>query len=103
MSNKIDLFNLLRKITFEPKLSQREMAKELGFSLGKLNYCLKALNQKSLIKINNFKQNKDRLTHLRKYVLTKKGLDHRVSLSLEFMKKKINEYEELKKEIKSKN
>jgi DNA-binding transcriptional regulator LsrR (DeoR family) len=73
MSNKIDLFNLLRKITFEPKLSQREMAKELGFSLGKLNYCLKALNQKSLIKINNFKQNKDRLTHLRKYVLIKKG------------------------------
>ena len=51
MSNKIDLLNLLRKITFEPTLSQRGMAKELGFSLGKLNCCLKALNQKSLIKI----------------------------------------------------
>ena len=73
MSNKINLLNLLRKITFEPTLSQRGMAKELGFSLEKLNCCLKALNQKSLIKINNFKQNKDRLTHLRKYVLTKKG------------------------------
>ena len=103
MSNKIDLFNLLRKITFEPKLSQREMAKELGFSLGKLNYCLKALNQKSLIKINNFKKNNDKLTHLKKYVIKKKGLNHRVSLSLEFMKKKMNEYDELKKEIKSKN
>lgn len=60
-------------MTFELNLSQRQLAKDLRFNLGKLNCCLKALNQKSLIKINNFKQNKDRLTHLRKYVLTKKG------------------------------
>ena len=51
MRNKTDLFNLLRKMTFEPNLSQRQLAKDLGFSLGKLNYCIKALNRKGLIKI----------------------------------------------------
>ena len=103
MKIKIEQFNILRVIGVNPKTTQRVLSSRLNMSLGKVNYCLKALNQKSLIKINNFKKNKDKLTHLKKYVLTKKGLDHRVSLSLEFMKKKMNEYDELKKEIKSKN
>ena len=55
MNNKTDLFNLLRKMTFEPNLSQRQLAKDLGFSLGKLNYCIKALNRKGLIKIKSMK------------------------------------------------
>ena len=58
MKNKDDHFELLRKIQKKPESSQRELAEELGFSLGKLNYCLKALQQKGLIKINNFKKQK---------------------------------------------
>ena len=52
-----DNLNLLRKIKDRPKYSQRELAEELGFSLGKLNYCLKSLNNKGFVKINNFKNN----------------------------------------------
>ena len=56
MKNSEDEFEILRKIQKNPKTSQRELASELGFSLGKLNYCLKALQKKGLIKINNFKK-----------------------------------------------
>jgi len=100
MDKNSDLFNLLRKISFKSSLSQREMAKDLGFSLGKLNYCVRALNQKGLIKIQHLKKRKDKLSYVKKYVLTKKGIDHRIKLTVKFMKKKMNEYDELKKEIK---
>jgi len=100
MNKNSDLFNLLRKISFKSSLSQREMAKDLGFSLGKLNYCVRALNQKGLIKIQRLKKRKDKISYVKKYVLTKKGIDHRIKLTLKFMKKKIKEYDELKKEIK---
>ena len=56
MKDSQDLLNLMRAIKNKPKLSQREMAKDLGFSLGKLNYCLKALKEKGLVKIDNFKK-----------------------------------------------
>ena len=56
MKNNQDHFNILRKINSNPNTSQRELAKELGFSLGKLNYCLKSLKEKGLVKINNFKK-----------------------------------------------
>ena len=56
MKDKQDYFNVLRKIQRKPKSSQRELAKDLGFSLGKLNYCIKALKNKGMIKINNFKK-----------------------------------------------
>lgn len=100
MRNKTDLFNLLRKMTFEPNLSQRQLAKDLGFSLGKLNYCIKALNRKGLIKIKNFNKKEDKLNYFRRYVLTKKGIDHRINLTIDFMKRKITEYDQLKKEMK---
>ena len=100
MNKDSDLFNLLRKIRFKSDLSQREMAKDLGFSLGKLNYCIKALNQKGLIKLQNLKKRKDKLNYVKKYILTKKGIDYRIKLTIEFMKRKMNEYDELKKEIK---
>ena len=103
MKEKIDLFNLLRKISFKPNLSQRDLAKDLGFSLGKLNYCIKALNQKGFIKIQNLKKKKDKLGYIKKYILTSKGINHRVNLTIRFMKKKMKEYDELKKEIKKKN
>ena len=88
MDKNSDLFNLLRKISFKSSHSQREMAKDLGFSLGKLNYCVRALNQKGLIKIQHLKKRKDKLSYVKKYVLTKKGIDHRIKLTMKFMKKK---------------
>jgi len=98
MKDKDDHFELLRKIQKKPESSQRELAVELGFSLGKLNYCLKALQQKGLIKINNFKKNKNKINYI--YVLTPRGIDHRLKLTLKFMKRKMQEYDELKAEIK---
>ena len=95
--NEEDKLGILRKIQKNSKFSQRELANDLGFSLGKLNYCMKALKQKGLIKIDNFKKNKNKISYL--YVLTPKGIDLRVKLTLRFMKKKMDEYDELKKEI----
>ena len=103
MNNKLDNqdhFNIMRKIQKQPKTSQRNLAGQLGFSLGKLNYCLKALQQKGLIKINNFQKNTNKLNYI--YVLTPKGFNEKTKLTVNFMKRKIKEYEELKGELKKK-
>ena len=91
-------FAILRQIGKKNQLSQRAMAKELGFSLGKLNYCLKALKAKGMIKIQNFKKNPKKLNYI--YLLTPKGISHKAKLTLNFMKIKMKEYDQLKKEIK---
>ena len=101
MKDKQDHFNVLRKIKKFPKSSQRELAKELGFSLGKLNYCLKELRSKGLIKIENFKKNPNKINYI--YILTPKGISEKTKLTLNFMKLKMKEYDELKKEINKKN
>ena len=98
MKNDQDHLNLLRKIEDKPKSSQRELAEELGFSLGKLNYCLKALKSKGLIKIDNFRKNPNKLNYI--YVLTPKGISHKTKLTIDFMKRKMMEYDELKRELK---
>ena len=97
MENNQDYLNLLRKINKNSKLNQRQLANELGFSLGKLNYCLKALKEKGLIKINNFKKNPNKINYV--YVLTPKGVATKIKLTINFMKRKISEYDELKKEL----
>ena len=94
----LDHFEVLRKIDKKPDATQRELAQELGFSLGKLNYCLKALKQKGLIKIKNFEKNPKKINYL--YILTPNGLATKTSLTLNFMKRKMKEYDELKSEIK---
>ena len=99
--DKEDNLHLLRKLKKKPEFSQRELAKELNFSLGKLNYCLKSLQQKGLIKIKNFKKNTKKKNYL--YILTPKGISEKTKLTLNFMKRKMKEYEELKKEIEQKN
>ena len=99
MKNNQDKLNVLRKIQMKPNFTQREIAKDLGFSLGKLNYCIKELNKKVLVKIKNFKKNKKKISYIRKYVLTSKGIDFRINLTIQFMKKKMKEYDELKSEI----
>ena len=92
-----DHFEILRTIQKKPKSSQRELADELGFSLGKLNYCLRALKHKGFVKIQNFKKNPKKLSYI--YVLTPKGITEKTKITINFMKRKIKEYEELKKEI----
>ena len=67
--NTEDQFQILRRIQKKPQTSQRELAEELGFSLGKLNYCMNALVDKGLIKINNFKKNKNKAQAI-KYIIT---------------------------------
>ena len=97
MKNKQDHFEVLRKINNNPNSTQRELAKELGFSLGKLNYCLKALKNKGLVKIDNFTKNPHKLNYM--YVLTPKGISEKTKLTLNFMKRKMKEYDELKEEL----
>ena len=100
MNKDQDYLNLLIKIKKNPDYSQRKLAEELGFSLGKLNYCLNALKLKGLIKIKNFKKNPNKINYF--YVLTPKGIAKKASLTLNFMKRKMMEYEELKKELNTK-
>ena len=101
MNTNNDHFEVLRKINKKPETSQRELAKELGFSLGKLNYCINALKEKGLLKINNFKKNPDKLRYA--YILTSKGISIKTKLTLDFMKRKMKEYDELKAEIDKEN
>ena len=98
MDEKQDHFDLLRKIKERPASTQRELASELGFSLGKLNYCLKSLKKKGHIKLKNFKNNNNKINYA--YILTPKGLAIKTKLTVNFMKRKMKEYDELAKELK---
>ena len=96
--DKNDHFEVLRKIEKKPNSTQRELAEELGFSLGKLNYCLKALKNKGLVKIENFTKNPNKINYI--YVLTPKGFSEKTKLTINFMKAKMREFDELKSELK---
>ena len=91
-------YNVLRLIEAQPDISQRELAKELGVSIGKTNYCLKALIDKGWVKANNFKNSNNKLAYF--YVLTPNGLEQKAVITRNFLKRKMQEYESLKKEIK---
>tara|TARA_B100000029_G_scaffold330139_1_gene322433 strand:+ start:174 stop:488 length:315 start_codon:yes stop_codon:yes gene_type:complete len=95
-----DFFNILRQIYKKPNSSQRELANELGFSLGKLNYCLNALKEKGLIKISNFKKSKKKINYI--YLLTPYGITTKTKMTINFMKIKMQEYDELQNELKAK-
>ena len=97
MRDEQDLFETLRTIEKKPNSTQRELAEELGFSLGKLNYCLKALKEKGFVKVENFAKNPNKLNYI--YVLTPKGISRKTKLTIDFMKRKMKEYDELKKEL----
>ena len=96
-NNTQDHFEILRQIEKKSKTTQRELAQELGFSLGKLNYCLRELKTKGLIKIKNFKESKKKISYL--YMLTPSGMTMKKNLIFDFMKIKMREYDELKNEI----
>ena len=99
MKDDQDHFNLLREIDKKPNAAQRELATGLGFSIGKLNYCLNALKEKGFVKMKNFSKNKAKLNYV--YILTPKGISEKAKLTIRFMKRKMKEYDELKKEIKN--
>ena len=90
-------YKLLRLLEPNPSLSQREVARELGISLGKVNYCLKALMNKGLIKASNFKNSKNKTAYM--YLLTPRGLEEKARVTRRFLQIKIQEYAALRLEI----
>lgn len=90
-------FKLLRMLEDKPSMTQRELADDLGVSLGKTNYCLKALVEKGWLKASNFKNNKNKLSY--SYLLTPSGVEQKARITVRFLKRKMGEYESLKEEI----
>lgn len=88
---------LMRLLQASPDLSQRELAEQMGISLGGLNYCLKALIDKGFVKMANFQNSQNKLKYV--YLLTPQGIAEKVALTSRFLKRKIEEYETLKAEI----
>ena len=90
-------YKLLKLLEVQPQLSQRQLAQELGVSLGKVNFCLKALIEKGLLKATNFRNNKNKLAYM--YLLTPSGIEEKASITLRFLKHKLHEFEALQIEI----
>ena len=88
---------LLRYLEHHPQITQRELAEHLGISLGKANYCMKALIEKGLVKARNFKNNENKRSYL--YILTPNGMETKARITASFLSRKMREYEELKVEI----
>ena len=90
-------YKLMRLIEANSELSQRELAREMGVSVGKLHYCLKALTDKGYVKVRNFRQSGNKLRYA--YKLTPSGLQEKARVTLRFLRHRIAEYEALKHEI----
>ena len=90
-------FRVMRILHENPDLTQRELAKALGISLGGLNYCLKALTEKGWLKMQSFASSKNKFGYI--YVLTPQGMSNKITLTSRFLKRKMDEYEALKAEI----
>ena len=97
MNNKDIQLDLLRKVESNPECTQRELSKEMGVSLGKVNYCMNKLIEKGLVKLKNFSRNPNKSGYV--YLLTAKGIEEKTKLSYAFLKIKTEEYEILKEEI----
>ena len=91
-------YRILKRIEADPDISQRQLAQELGVSVGKINYCLHALVDKGWVKINNFKKNPNKLAYA--YILTPKGVVQKAHLTMGFLQRKMAEYETIQAEIK---
>lgn len=91
-------YKILKRLEINPETSQRELAGELGISLGRMNYCIQALIEKGLVKANNFHNSKNKKGYA--YLLTPRGIQEKAHITVEFLKIKLAEHEELKKEIK---
>lgn len=90
-------YGLLKTLEENPDLSQRDLAKRLGISLGKVNFCLNALVEKGSLKISNFRNSENKLAYA--YLLTPHGVEEKARITVRFLKHKLQEYEQLRKEI----
>ena len=96
MTDEIN-YRILKLLEAKPDISQRDMAKNLGVSLGKTNYCLKAMLEKGWIKAKNFKNSHNKIAY--SYLLTPKGIENKTKITIRFLKRKMREYDVLKCEI----
>jgi len=100
MNNALDQeirYCLLKILSENHHLTQREMAEKMGISLGKLNYCVSQLTKKGFIKVNRFKSSTAKKKYI--YVLTPHGLEEKAKVTLRFLKRKVSEYEEIQRQI----
>ena len=97
MNNQDIRLDLLRRLESNPQFTQRELSREVGVSLGKVNYCMKKLTEKGWVKLTNFSHNPNKMGYA--YLLTPSGIEEKSRLTFSFLKRKIVEYEVLKKEI----
>jgi len=97
MNKKNIHLDLLRKLEENSVYTQRELSKEMGVSLGKINYCIKKLTEKGCVELMNFINNPSKVGYF--YILTPKGIEQKEKLTVSFLKIKIKEYELLKEEI----
>ena len=99
MSKKENRFQILKSLEQDSHSTQRQLSNNLGVSLGKVNYCIKSLIEKGFIKINNFRNNKNKIQY--SYLITPKGIEEKAKLTLDFIRVKTQEYDTLKQEIES--
>lgn len=92
-------YKILKALEANPAISQRALARELGISLGKVNYCVQALVEKGMVKAKNFKDNTNKRGYI--YVLTPKGIEDRAAVAARFLRRKVKEYKDLQDEIKT--
>jgi EPS-associated MarR family transcriptional regulator len=97
MSDENTSYGLLKTLENNPSLSQRDLAKRLGISLGKVNFCLNALVAKGCLKVNNFRNSDNKLAYA--YLLTPHGVEQKARMTVEFLQIKVQEYERLRGEI----
>lgn len=90
-------YKILKILEANPEISQRELARELGVSLGRINFCLKALIEKGLLKATNFRNSQNKLAYM--YLLTPSGIEEKSAITAQFLKIKIQEYADLEAEI----
>ena len=90
-------YKLMRLLEASPEMSQRDVARELGISVGKVNYCLRALIRKGWVKATNFKNSQNRTAYM--YLLTPRGIEEKARVTMRFLQAKMREYETLRAEI----
>lgn len=90
-------YRLLKYVAEHPQATQRELASQLGISLGKTNYCLRALIERGLVKVRNFRNSRSKTAYA--YILTPRGLEEKINVTYDFLRRKVAEYDLLSKEI----
>jgi EPS-associated MarR family transcriptional regulator len=90
-------YKILKTLEANPEISQRDLARALDISLGRVNFCLKALIEKGLLKATNFRNSQNKLAYM--YLLTPSGIEEKSAITAKFLKIKMQEYADLEAEI----